>query len=209
MFLRYGRGKTPSGILNGDVCPAITTSAWQSNNFLIIPIMESKILSSRRTELAKQFRREGVQIESDQVIGSMQAHAYRGSTDGPAPCINAAAGMGGGHIPMVVDNNDNWGESSEISRTLEVESPDYSVVSDYRIRRLTPREVLRLMDVYDDDIDRLFASGLSDNALYELAGNSIVVHCLYLIFRNMLISEFMAQPTAPPPKQLSLFAGLD
>lgn len=43
------------------------------------------------------------------VIGSMQAHAYRGSIDGPAPCVNAAAGMGGGHVPMVTEENDNRG----------------------------------------------------------------------------------------------------
>ena len=36
------------------------------------------------------------------IIGSKQANAYIGSTDLWAPCVNAAAGMGGGHIPMVV-----------------------------------------------------------------------------------------------------------
>lgn len=36
------------------------------------------------------------------IIGSKQANAYVGSTDLWSPCVNAAAGMGGGHIPMVV-----------------------------------------------------------------------------------------------------------
>lgn len=36
------------------------------------------------------------------IIGSKLEHAYIGSTDLWAPCVNAAAGMGGGHIPMVV-----------------------------------------------------------------------------------------------------------
>lgn len=36
------------------------------------------------------------------IIGSKQAHTYIGSTDLWAPCVNAAAGMGGGHCPMVV-----------------------------------------------------------------------------------------------------------
>ncbi len=75
----------------------------------------------------------------------------------------------------------------------------------YRIRKLTPRECFRLMDVSDDDIDKIQSTGLSDNAQYELAGNSIVVNCLYLIFRNMFIPGFMAAPAPPPSKQLSLF----
>ena len=41
-------------------------------------------------------------IQPLMVIGSKQANAYIGSTDLWAPCLNAAAGMGGGHCPMVV-----------------------------------------------------------------------------------------------------------
>ena len=38
------------------------------------------------------------------VIGSTQKHAYIG--DGScSPCINAAMGLGGGHIPMLILNN--------------------------------------------------------------------------------------------------------
>lgn len=48
----------------------------------------------------------------------------------------------------------------------------------YRIRRLTPREELRLMGVSDKDIDTMLASGISDTQLYKLAGNSIVVDVL-------------------------------
>ena len=36
------------------------------------------------------------------IIGSKQAHTYIGSTDLWAPCVHAAAGMGGGHCPMRV-----------------------------------------------------------------------------------------------------------
>ena len=36
------------------------------------------------------------------IIGSKLPNAYVGSTDLWGPCVNAAAGMGGGHIPMVV-----------------------------------------------------------------------------------------------------------
>ena len=44
----------------------------------------------------------------------------------------------------------------------------------YRIRKLTPREAGRLMDVEDPDIDKMLSCELSDAALYKLYGNSIV-----------------------------------
>lgn len=71
----------------------------------------------------------------------------------------------------------------------------------YRIRKLTPREVFRLMDVDDADIDKLLnhkiTTTLKNGAvrekeiprtqLYKMAGNSIVVSCLFHLFRTMLI----------------------
>lgn len=54
-----------------------------------------------------------------------------------------------------------------------------------RIRKLTPTECLRLMDVRDDDIEKMKGSGLSNSALYKLAGNSIVCACLEGIFTQL------------------------
>lgn len=42
--------------------------------------------------------------EGAEVIGSMQANAMRGSIDGVSPCLTEAMGMGGGQIPMIVQN---------------------------------------------------------------------------------------------------------
>lgn len=55
----------------------------------------------------------------------------------------------------------------------------------YRIRKLTPRECFRLMDVDETDIDKIQQVGISNTQQYKLAGNSIVVGCLYHIFRKM------------------------
>ena len=54
------------------------------------------------------------------------------------------------------------------------------------IRKLTPRECFRLMDVSDSDIDKIQAAGISNTQQYKLAGNSIVVACLEGIFRALL-----------------------
>ena len=60
---------------------------------------------------------------------------------------------------------------------------------DFRIRKLTVREVFRLMDVDDSDIDKLMAAGISNTQLYKMAGNSIVVNVLYHIFRKMFVNK--------------------
>ena len=57
----------------------------------------------------------------------------------------------------------------------------------FRIRKLTPRECFRLMDVDDADIDKIQASGISNSAQYKLAGNSIVENVLFHLFRKMFI----------------------
>lgn len=58
----------------------------------------------------------------------------------------------------------------------------------YRIRRLTPRECMRLMGYTDEEIDRIDSSVVRmksgkerkefpDSAMYKFAGNSVVVDC--------------------------------
>ena len=62
-----------------------------------------------------------------------------------------------------------------------------TVVNNYRIRKLTPRECWRLMGVKDEQFDKLH--DLSNTQLYKLAGNSIVVDVLMGIFRNLFLSD--------------------
>jgi DNA (cytosine-5)-methyltransferase 1 len=69
----------------------------------------------------------------------------------------------------------------------------------YRIRKLTPRECFRLMGVTETDIDKIQQSGVSQSQQYKMAGNSIVVDCLYHMFRKMFTE------TACESQQLSLF----
>lgn len=53
------------------------------------------------------------------------------------------------------------------------------------LRKPTPRECFRLMDVTDEDIDKIFATGMPKGQLYKMAGNSIVVSCMYHIFKEL------------------------
>lgn len=57
-----------------------------------------------------------------------------------------------------------------------------------RLRKLTPRESLRLMGLKDEWIDKMiYESGNSEASLYKQAGNSICVEPLMHIFRKMFI----------------------
>lgn len=58
-----------------------------------------------------------------------------------------------------------------------------------RIRKLTPRECFRLMGVTETDIDKIQQSGVSQSQQYKMAGNSIVVDCLFHIFRKMFCQQ--------------------
>lgn len=75
-----------------------------------------------------------------------------------------------------------------------------------RIRKLTERECLRLMDVDENDINKMVQVE-SATQLYKAAGNSIVVNCLVGIFGQLFegkedvykqvnddFSKYMAKP---------------
>lgn len=79
-----------------------------------------------------------------------------------------------------------------IANTITSASKDSLVVlgeTRLRIRRLTPRELFRLMDVDEEYIDRMLESGVSKSSLQKAAGNSIVVACMERIFKELLFPE--------------------
>ena len=87
-------------------------------------------------------------------------------------------------------------EENNISLPEELEDVNY------RIRKLTEREVFRLMGVADKDIDKIDAAPISRSNKYMIAGNSIVVDVLAFILDKMLIHTDQDKTRY---KQLSLF----
>ena len=59
-----------------------------------------------------------------------------------------------------------------------------TVVDQYRLRKLTPRECWRLMGFTDEQFDKA-AEVCSNTQLYKQAGNSIVVNVLEAIIDNL------------------------
>ncbi len=97
---------------------------------------------------------------------------------------------GGNREPLIITDME---QKQKITLPKELEGKKF------RVRKLTCREVLRLMDCEEKDIDTMLNCGLSNSSLYRLAGNSIVQSCLYHIFRKMFIE------TENESQQLSLF----
>ena len=73
----------------------------------------------------------------------------------------------------------------DYSPTLRATRSGLKVATDFRIRKLTPKECWRLMGFDDSDFDKAKAAGISASQLYKQAGNSIVVNVLQYIFRNL------------------------
>ena len=60
------------------------------------------------------------------------------------------------------------------------------VGSKLRIRKLTPKECIRLMGFTDEDYEAMRSIGMSDSAIYHMAGDSIVVTVLIGIFSQLM-----------------------
>lgn len=95
---------------------------------------------------------------------------------GLSPTLNTM--QGGNRQPMVVDE--------VVMNEREYKSDDDEQRTRYRIRKLTCREIWRLMGFSDEDFEKAQAVN-SNSQLYKQAGNSIVKDVLMAIFRQMNI----------------------
>ena len=150
--------------------------------------------------------------------GSFAGNVY--GTDGVSPTINT---MGGGNRePLIVTDMKeatqqdlfagmDWADESlmdfscgdiEESGCGWLELPTELIGKNFKIRKLTERELFRLMGVDDASIDKIQAAGISRTSQCHLAGNSIVVDVLFHLFRKMFIET---DADIEPGEQMSLF----
>lgn len=99
----------------------------------------------------------------DCVIGGVADFNY------PTSKVRRGRVQGGGNISPTI--------TSEGSGICKVET-------EYRIRKLTPKECWRLMDQKDEDFEKA-AQVNSNTQLYKQAGNSIVVNVLVAIMGQL------------------------
>lgn len=173
-----GRGKGWQQQLEiNDSGTSYTITSVNKDNLLIEP----NVLRAERTEQCKQLRK----MNGDKGMKFNQGNKeYNPRTDGVSNTLTTSTKDNMLAVPELRMENgcmvDKEGRR-------------------YRIRKLTPTECFRLMDVDDEDIEKMKQAGIAKTNLYKLAGNSIVVSCMYHIFRKLFIQKECEN------EQLSLF----
>lgn len=76
-----------------------------------------------------------------------------------------------------------------VAHTLTCGDGNAVITENVRIRKLTPRECLRLMGWKDEQIDKIVAAKISGTQQYRQAGNGIVVQVLESIFKALFLAE--------------------
>ena len=76
-----------------------------------------------------------------------------------------------------------------VAHTLTCGDGNSFITENIRIRKLTPRECLRLMGWKDEQIDKIQAAKISGTQQYRQAGNGIVVQVLEYIFKALFLGE--------------------
>lgn len=164
--------QNPHGFQKGgvkDVCPTVTSSDFHENNFLAEP--QQKVLEQAQAICSKLRGGSTAKFKADGTIRGVKPK------ERDSHCGNVSE--------MVVQYEANAAQTL----TTAHEPKCYGETTGWRIRKLTPRECMRLMNVDDSDIDKMIAAGIPKTQLYKLAGNSIVVNCLYHIFRKMFAEQ--------------------
>ena len=76
-----------------------------------------------------------------------------------------------------------------VAHTLTCGDGNAVITENVRIRKLTPRECLRLMGWADEQIDKVQNAKISSTQQYKQAGNGIVVQVLERIFKALFLGE--------------------
>ena len=137
---------------------------------------------------------------SDRTTGSPTEQRLEANTQGTSNCLtsvqkdNLLLENNIQKVGQISSNGSQCGtviSDNGISANLVAGTHGYAnshIATQYRIRKLTPRECGRLMGVSDEDINKMAAVN-SNTQLYKQFGNSIVVDVMCAMFRNLNIKN--------------------
>lgn len=97
--------------------------------------------------------------------------------------------QGGNRQPSIIEDNIQTNQNKNEENTYASNGVKYKD-SIYRIRKLTPKECFKLMTFEFEDVDKCWAIGASNTALYRAAGNSIVTNCIQLLFEHLYKAQY-------------------
>lgn len=190
-FMDNGTGKHQSNTVYDEnaLCPNITTV--EGGGTQQIKVCESQIVA---------MRGRNPDNPSDRTAGSLTEQRLEVNMQGLSNCLTSVQ-----KDDLLLENNiQKVGQISSngsqcgtvisdngISANLVAGTHGYvnsHIATQYRIRKLTPRECGRLMGVSDEDIDKMAAVN-SNTQLYKQFGNSIVVDVMCAMFKNLNIKQ--------------------
>lgn len=190
-FMDNGTGKHQSNTVYGEnaLCPNITTV--EGGGTQQIKVCESQIVA---------MRGRNPDNPSDRTTGSPTEQRLEANTQGMSNCLttvqkdNLLLENNIQKAGQISSNSSRYGtvvSDNGISANLVAGTHGYAnshIATQYRIRKLTPRECGRLMGVSDEDIDKMAAVN-SNTQLYKQFGNSIVVDVMCAMFKNLNIKQ--------------------
>ncbi len=166
----FNCSKLENRLPKNGICPTLTARDYNGPKLVEVGLLEPKIIYEEPLNMP------GWHHKACEVL----------SVNGISTCISTQSNNLLQKIKVPIKTNIL--ESPNLKRQLcnkLVGSGKVREKTDYRIRKLTPRECFRLMGVKDEDFDKV-AANQSNASLYHLAGDSIVVNVLMAIFKQML-----------------------
>ena len=190
-FMDNGTGKHRSNTVYDEnaLCPNITTV--EGGGTQQIKVCESQIVA---------MRGRNPDNPSDRTAGSLTEQRLEVNMQGTSNCLtsvqkdNLLLENNIQKVGQISSNGSQRGtviSDNGISANLVAGTHGYAnshIATQYRIRKLTPRECGRLMSVSDEDIDKMAAVN-SNTQLYKQFGNSIVVDVMCAMFKNLNIKQ--------------------
>ncbi|MEG2687750.1 MAG: DNA (cytosine-5-)-methyltransferase [Clostridia bacterium] len=208
-ILQQGHGFAESRELG--LCPTVTGEAWNYNNFLKEPIAYDEqnkrlrmdgTVGTLTTDGSTPKHNNRVILPNDFNIKEPTIiedfYANRKPREYADTCPTLRSDRSGLKVkePITYDGlytncsiNFQRPPLKNIARCIKSEQHDSGVMisneTDYRIRKLTPRECWRLMGWQDEQFEKAQAVN-SNSQLYKQAGNGIVIQVLEQIFKELL-----------------------
>lgn len=190
-FMDNGTGKHQSNTVYDEnaLCPNITTV--EGGGTKQIKICESQIVA---------MRGRNPDNPSDRTAGNPTEQRLEVNMQGTSNCLtsvqkdNLLLENNIQKVGQISSNGSQCGtviSDNGISANLVAGTHGYAnshIATQYRIRKLTPRECGRLMGVSDEDIEKMAAVN-SNTQLYKQFGNSIVVDVMCAMFKNLNINQ--------------------
>lgn len=190
-FMDNGTGKHQSNTVYDEnaLCPNITTV--EGGGTQQIKVCESQIVA---------MRGRNPDNPSDRTAGSLTEQRLEVNMQDTSNCLtsvqkdNLLLENNIQKVGQISSNGSQCGtviSDNGISANLVAGTHGYAnshIATQYRIRKLTPREYGRLMGVSDEDIDKMAAVN-SNTQLYKQFGNSIMVDVMCAMFKNLNIKQ--------------------